>query len=72
MHGKLLDETSCKLGKIKYCFFGGGLILLTLQIIFLSVNLLANLIHFHKLSSHSHYPITDLMMATILIQLDTL
>ena len=72
MHGELLDETSCKLGKIKYCFFGGGLILLTLQIIFLSVNLLAHLIHFHKLSSHSHYPITDLIMATILIQLDIL
>ena len=71
MHGELLDETSYS-SVIKYCFFGGGLVLFTLQIIFLSVNLLAHLIHFHKLSSHSHYPITDLMMATILIQLDIL
>ena len=56
MHGELLDETSYS-SVIKYCFFGGGLIPLTLHIIFLPVNLLANLIHFRKLSSLSPYQI---------------
>ena len=62
IHGELLDETSSiNLGYSKYCVFDGGLIPLTLHVIFLPVNLLVDLIHFHKLScpSLSNNQLTD-------------